>query len=194
MSAKSFLPGGKKYPSWLAIPLWTNFFILGLFRSISSPVPMLEVSFSCRVLERHFSDPLSHWVISSPLQITAHGPNGSTSHTACAQPEVITKHACMRREHSHLSRVRCECHVTGPGQWILRTHVHENELLHWYFLAFKIRYIFFLPLWKYRLVVDIFFYPGMLMIELCFLTSSVNEGGSVFRWVCVADHVKWTVL
>lgn len=129
-----------------------------LFCSISSLLPMLEVSFSCKVLESHFSDLLSHWVIFCHLEAIAHGPNGSPSHIACSQPEVITKHACMRLEHSHLSHVWCECHVTGPVQWVWRTHVHENELLHWSFLVFKMRNIFFfLPLWKYRLV-DLFIF------------------------------------
>lgn len=75
--------------------------------------------------------------------------------------------------------------------------MHENELLRWYFLAFKFRSIFFLPLRKYRLAVDIFvFHLGMLIIELCnrFPNQQRYEGGSVFLWLCIANHVKRTVL
>lgn len=95
--------------SWLAIPLQPHSSIPSLFHFISSVVPMLEVSFSCKVLESWFLDPLSHWVISYHSKMTAHGPTNSTSHIACSQPEVITKHACMRSQHSHLSHVWCEC-------------------------------------------------------------------------------------
>lgn len=31
----------------------------------------------------------------------------------------------------------CECCPWDPAQWFPRTHVHENELLHWYFLVFN---------------------------------------------------------
>lgn len=136
------LKSAKNAPPWLAIPLRPDTSIPSPSRFISSLVPVLEVSFSRKVPESCFLDPLSPWVISYHFKMTAHGPNDSTSHIACSQPEVITKHACMRLQHSHLSHVWCECHVREPVQRILRTHVHENELLHWYFLIFKFRYIF----------------------------------------------------
>lgn len=117
-------------------------------------------------------------LISYHFKMTANGPMDSSSHIACFQPEVTTEHACMHLQHSHLSRVWSECHLREPAQRILRTHVHENELPHWYFLVFKFRHIFFLPLWKYRLAVDIFFfYLGMLTVGLYnrFLISSIMK-------------------
>lgn len=148
----------KNAPPWLAIPLQTDSSIPNLFRFISTLVPMLEVSFSRKVLQSCSLAPLSHWVISYHFKMTAHGPMDSSSHIACSQPEVTPEHACMHLQHSHLSHVWCECHLKEPAQQILRTHVHENELPHRYFLVFKFRHIFFLPLWKYRLAVDFFFF------------------------------------
>lgn len=152
------LKPAKNAPPWLAILLQTDSSIPNLFRFISTLVPKLEVSFSCQVPQSCSLSPLSHWVISCPFKMTAHGSMDSSSHIACSQPEVTTEHACMHLQHSHLSHVWCECHLREPAQQILRTHVHENELPHWYFLVFKFRHMFFLPLWKYRLAVDLFFF------------------------------------
>lgn len=134
MSAKTC----KNAPPWLAIPLQTDSSIPNAFSFISTLVPKLEVSFSCQVPQSCSLDPLSHWVISYHFQMTAHGPVDSSSHIACSQPEVTTEHACMQLQHSHLSHVWCECHLREPAQQILRTHVHENELPHWYFFGFQV--------------------------------------------------------
>lgn len=171
------LKPAKNAPPWLAIPLQTDSSIPNLFRFISALVPKLEVSFPCQVPQSCSLAPLSHWVISYHFKMRAHGPMDSSPHIACSQPEVTTEHACMHLQHSHLSHVWCECHLREPAQQILRTHVHENELPHWYFLVLKFRHMFFLPLWKYRLTVDNFFYLGMLIVELCngYLISSIMK-------------------
>lgn len=57
----------------------------------------------------------------------------TATHSACSLPEMISPHACMPLNCIHIWPIWCECHLWDPAQWFPRTHVHENELLHWYF-------------------------------------------------------------
>lgn len=57
-------------------------------------------------------------------------------HAPC-QKWLVNMHACLWIAFTS-GPVRCECHSWDPAQWFPRTHVHENELLHWYFLVFNV--------------------------------------------------------